>query len=340
MKNNYSAWKIKVADFYLEKTEIERLKFLLGFAILAPSSHNSQPWAFNVSEKKIQIFLEQKRLLPIGDADNRQATISLGCAAQNIMVAADYYGYKPELTLFDNGELVAEILFANGEKSHEAPRGHQIFSALRRVTNRNEYSNKPLPNEFLDYVGTLGANNLRVNIITNKEMISDLADVAIEAGVAAMKDPGFRLELSHHIKNNLTGSFLGMPCFGLGIPTPMSFLASSMIRLLNMNRITSKKDRSLLKDKTHAFLLIDTEGDQRRDWFFSGRFTYQKIALFGESMGVHSASWASAIQTGNFSDSFRKIANTDGRPQFFARIGLADTIPNHSPRLLSALVLR
>jgi nitroreductase len=40
------AWNIAENQFPKEGTRNEQLKFLLNYAILAPSSHNTQPWLF------------------------------------------------------------------------------------------------------------------------------------------------------------------------------------------------------------------------------------------------------------------------------------------------------
>ena len=110
MEENYQAWDIKIDDFFTRASNADRLKFLIRFAVLAPSSHNSQPWEFEIYDNKILISLEPSRLLPVGDANNRQAIISLGCAAQNILIAADYYGYKPKLNFIGDGSFIAEIV--------------------------------------------------------------------------------------------------------------------------------------------------------------------------------------------------------------------------------------
>ncbi|MBI3589397.1 MAG: hypothetical protein HY093_03230 [Candidatus Liptonbacteria bacterium] len=43
MKENYAPWEIDVEAFPKKGSLDDQLKFLLGFAILAPSTHNSQP---------------------------------------------------------------------------------------------------------------------------------------------------------------------------------------------------------------------------------------------------------------------------------------------------------
>jgi hypothetical protein len=39
-------WDVRETDFPIAGTSAEKLRFLLNYAVLAPSGHNSQPWLF------------------------------------------------------------------------------------------------------------------------------------------------------------------------------------------------------------------------------------------------------------------------------------------------------
>src|SRR5438105_2069360 len=93
MKENYKAWSININDYNAQKTESEKLKFLLKFGVLAPSSHNTQPWSFSIEDNSILVYMEVGRRLPIADSNDRQLFLSIGCAIENIVIAADYFGY-------------------------------------------------------------------------------------------------------------------------------------------------------------------------------------------------------------------------------------------------------
>jgi len=56
-------WQIKEHDFPRDGDSAEKLKFLLRYAILAPSSHNTQPWKFSVGKDEIRIFVDKTRWL-------------------------------------------------------------------------------------------------------------------------------------------------------------------------------------------------------------------------------------------------------------------------------------
>ena len=86
------AWNIKEGDFPNNSSSEEKLTFLLNYAILAPSSHNSQPWKFNVTKDEILVFVDKSRRLQVADADQRELYVSLGCALENLIIAADHFG--------------------------------------------------------------------------------------------------------------------------------------------------------------------------------------------------------------------------------------------------------
>ena len=44
----FQAWNVTESQFPREGSKIEQMKFLLNYAILAPSSHNTQPWLFKI----------------------------------------------------------------------------------------------------------------------------------------------------------------------------------------------------------------------------------------------------------------------------------------------------
>jgi len=72
---------------------------IIEYGTKAPSGHNTQPWKFEVSENEIKIHPDFVRALPIVDPDNHALYISLGCAAEKIILAAKNVGYETELKI-------------------------------------------------------------------------------------------------------------------------------------------------------------------------------------------------------------------------------------------------
>jgi hypothetical protein len=69
-----------------------------GAATLAASSHNTQPWNFRLEAKRISILPDLSRRCPMVDPDNHHLFVSLGCAAENLLLAAQAAGLHGELT--------------------------------------------------------------------------------------------------------------------------------------------------------------------------------------------------------------------------------------------------
>lgn len=73
------------------------LETAIGYAIPAPSSHNSQPWKFRLENNSVFIYPDYGRSLPVTDGDHHELFISLGCALENLVIAINHFGYKEEV---------------------------------------------------------------------------------------------------------------------------------------------------------------------------------------------------------------------------------------------------
>ena len=73
---------------------VERLGYLACWALLAPTSHNTVPQRFELrpEDGAIGLWIDRGAVLAESDPAGRQATISLGCAIENLLVAANARG--------------------------------------------------------------------------------------------------------------------------------------------------------------------------------------------------------------------------------------------------------
>lgn len=79
--------------------------YMMEQAVKAPSGHNTQPWLFRVQKDRIQILPDMSKSLPAVDPDNRELFISLGCATENLCIAAEAKGYTPLPFFSGSGEI-------------------------------------------------------------------------------------------------------------------------------------------------------------------------------------------------------------------------------------------
>jgi len=47
-------WEVRETDFRIAGTTAEQLRFLLQYAVLAPSGHNTQPWLFKIDGDAVE----------------------------------------------------------------------------------------------------------------------------------------------------------------------------------------------------------------------------------------------------------------------------------------------
>lgn len=341
MKENYKAWDVNIDDFYNNQTDIDKLKFLLKFAVLAPSSHNTQPWSFSVTENTIKVYREKTRRLPIADVNDRQLFLSVGCAIENIIVAANYYNYLTEIEYNQDPskkDLMAVINFKR-EIMKLNDKNHLIkFIKLRR-TNRNKFKNEVIDKNLIISFSNLQIDNATICIIEDREKLSKLSDIAINASINSMEDNGFRIELSHYVKNNLTKSSIGIPGYALGIPTFVSFALPYLIKCFNLEKISKKKNEILLKKYTPYIVLITTKTDESKDWLNSGRL-FQRLALLSTKNRISLSPWGAPIQIGEFYKDIQEIVKTSDRPQMFIRMGYTLKTAKSSPRLMADDVIK
>lgn len=335
MWENYRAWEIDFNEFYRQASERDRLRFLVRFAVLAPSSHNSQPWRFEVRAGKIIVYPDMQRALPQGDADNRQLFISIGCAIENLVVAADYYGFRTDIQHHGAG---TTVLFQKiGEKpSHEG--NHLIFSIPKRHTNRNPYEIRLPDRQFLSWAASQGREEMRIDCVTEQGAKEKIASAVIAAGIMAMENDAFREELSHFVKSNITGAKIGMPAFGVGIPTPVSFVTPFMLKHFNMNKVSKRQDSALLKEQTLAFLIISSREDNIVSWMRAGQ-VYERIALEAERQNIRTAPMAAAIEMRQYRMALQDVLGISLLPHVFFRAGYTEKLTPHSPRLSASEVI-
>ena len=52
-------WRVEENQFPSNGPLAERLRFLVRYALLAPSSHNTQPWQFHITDDRIDVFMDE-----------------------------------------------------------------------------------------------------------------------------------------------------------------------------------------------------------------------------------------------------------------------------------------
>ncbi len=320
-------------------TEAEQLFFLLRYAVLAPSSHNAQPWHFGLKNDTITVSAEYQRALPKADPENRLLFCALGCAIENIVVAADYFGWKTQVkyAVKKQSDWIATIDCVSKAPTQLSQR-HLIFAIPSRHTNRLAYEKLQPPAEIIDQMRQSGDEMVTVHIITDDNTKRHLADLINVARIEAMEQKPFRAEMAAYKKNNWTHSPLGMPGFDMGFSLVRSVLTPTVLRHYNVARLMVQAELQLLTHSTPVMVVVATKADTPEAWVRAGR-VLEHLLLEAEAKGLRTAVTVAATQVGNYYQAVQKLLRISERPQICFRLGYGTRMSPHSPRFTAAEVL-
>lgn len=117
---------------------------IASYASKAPSGHNTQPWKFHITNGTITVLPNLDVALPVVDGNNRELFISLGCAVENLCIAASYFGYTTHIIGCSIEAIILEL--TKKGLTIEDPLFHQIE---KRQTNRNIYNGNKISDGIL-----------------------------------------------------------------------------------------------------------------------------------------------------------------------------------------------
>lgn len=163
---------------------------LVRAAVLASNAHDSQPWLFRVAPTRIDLFADPGRGTGANDALGRELIISLGCALENLLLAAGPNGLAATSALFPDPadpNHAARIDLAPGKTAASA-----LFDAIpNRHTDRAAYKQTPVAAESLAEMTALNdAADVSIVWFTAQPERRAFADLTVKATEAYIADTG------------------------------------------------------------------------------------------------------------------------------------------------------
>jgi len=157
-------------------------------AILAANPHNSQPWAFHVTDATVDLHADPTRGTGSLDTLGREQHIGLGCALENLVLAARVRGLAPTVDLLPDGpgsDLVAHVALAES-----ASETSTLYDGIGdRHTNRGPYTSEAVPTGVLaDLVDLTELPGLSVHWVTLPGEKAVLGQLMVDAATAITQD--------------------------------------------------------------------------------------------------------------------------------------------------------
>lgn len=207
------------------------LRELVRYASLAANSHNTQPWRYRLEDTRISVLPDFTRRCPAVDPENHHLYASLGCAKENLVVAAGAFGFDSAVSIDDSAGdpgIVIELEPANAQAS-------PLFQAIPdRQCTRATYDGKAVPGEQLKQLESIATSgDVDVRLYTDRGSLEQILEYVVAGNTAQMQDEAFVKELKDWLYFSESSAVLhrdGLFSASSGNPTAPDWLGKLVFR--------------------------------------------------------------------------------------------------------------
>lgn len=308
---------------------------LVHYATLAANSHNAQAWRFRATAEGVAIRPDMSRALPVADGDHHHLYASLGCAAENLMLAAGAAGRSAVMGFVPEG--AGRVEFALGTDGVPDP----LFDAiLARQCTRSDYDGcAVLPADLAALEAAARVEGAEVMLITDLARIERVLELILTANAAQVSDAAFVAELKSWLRFNPraavdTGDGLYTACSGN--PVLPDFLGRFLFD--RFFTVEAENDRYARQVRSSAGLAIIHSGrDDPAHWVQAGR-ACQRFALQATALGIRHAHLNQPVEVAATRAQLQALLGLgERRPDMVLRFGYAPPMPRSLRRPVAAV---
>ena len=313
-------WQVGEDDIPSAGAFEDTARFLLRFAILAPSGHNTQPWKFAVRAPEVLVFADPARRLPVADPDDRELTISLGAAAMNLRAAAARAGFVANVLAegaVDGGPVARIRLSKAGDPD---PALAALFPAITaRRTWRLAMEDRPLADAAAAALAGLTAlGGASLQVVADEAQRAALEALIHEGDLARMSDKAFRRELAHWMRPAHSHAVDGLAGDALGLSPFASDLAAWSTKAFDMGKSIAAKDVALAHES--AALVVVFAPDEPAALLDAGQLM-ERYVLAAALHGAACSFFNLPVEAPDIRGKIRKLLGAAQLPQLLFRLG-------------------
>lgn len=311
-----------------------QLRELVRYATLAPNAHNVQPWQFAVDPGAVRIFPDMSRAQPLSDPGDRELHLSLGCATENLVLAARRVGWDPTVEILpeDEDEPCIRVTFAEGSPAE----GEPLFDAIPlRQSNRRSYDGRPIPAGDLRAIeDSLGEEGVSARIYTEKADFERVIGVTEKGFAWQRSSKEFREELISWIRFSRADIIAhrdGLSSRATGRPTIPDWFGRIFFNVASVTGMEAREIAGKMRSSSAALVLVSEDNDPVT-WVRAGR-ALQRIKLTATARGIVCAhlnnNWQWEATKGPAQEAFDL---GEAHPHVTIRLGYAPPLPKAGRR--------
>ncbi len=332
-------WDVLESEFPAMGTPAEQMRFLLNYAVLAPSGHNTQPWLFKIEDDAIELYADRACALPVVDPDDRELTISCGAALLNLRIALRHFGYRDLVQALpepDNPDLLARI--HRGDKIHAGEEEHVLFEAIRRRrTNRQAFEQREVPADILAALQKAAhAEGAWLIILQTEDDRSAVADLIALGDRVQLRDKHFRRELAAWVRPSRSQRSDGIPMYALRFGDLMSYPGPLVERTFALSNGQAARDRQIARGSP-VLAVLGTDVDTAYDWLAAGQ-ALERMLLYARSQGIWASFLNQPIEVPDMRLTLQNMLERAGFPQMLLRMGYGPEMPPTPRRSVSEVL--
>lgn len=322
-----SPWQIQGSDFPITENSDAKLEFLVRYAVLAPSTHNSQPWLFRVRGEALELFADRSRALSVCDPHDRQLTISCGAALGFARLAARNFGREAHIDLLPsprNPDLLARLRLgiALPPNAAEARRFRAIPD---RRTARRPFSADAVTDDRIGRLRDLALEpGITLAVTADRARHEQIGSLVARADRLQMTDPAYRRELAQWVRSNRASRADGMSLASFGLADRLSRGMARLMEWLDIGFLTAAKHQRLTEQAPWLGLLT-SEQDDERSWLRIG-MALADVLLEATAGGIACSFLNQPVQVPELRPRLASIFGTGGTPQMLIRLGRAGNV--------------
>ncbi len=332
MSAPHDPWTVNEADFPHDGLVGDWLRFATRYAVLAPSSHNSQPWLFHVIGGTLDLFADRARALPVCDPHDRELTISCGAALFHLRAALQHFGHPAHVKVLPDRyhpDLLARVQLDADEAPDPDPALEALFAAIphRRTYRRAFEPGAVFPVLVEEFERDAKSEGAVFVPVADEGRRCQIAELVAEADRRQFASAAFRRELAAWLHWNRTRSRDGMPGYALGTGDLASLAGPLVVRTFDVGEGRAAKDRELA-DHSPLLAVIATPHDTPADWLAAGQ-ALDRVLLRAAANGIGVSYLNQPVEVMELRSVLAVTLGTTFAPQVLLRMGL---VPPGTPR--------